>query len=190
MLQIAVQTERVSHVNLQLQTESQKSLSKAREVEALQKAIAERTEQIAKAEQALEESKQRFANQEKLVNEVILFESTPLLLEIYYRNDLLTMRAERSFNSSPKSTSRCLQLLYSDRSFFTRRSWPNDKRKLHVQQLLLNPHRVAISMSCRQTPQHSMAVVALHLQATALATLLCHNLHQQFNVRLLVVCNH
>ena len=44
-----------------------------REVEALKKAIVERSEQIAKMETTLEEAKQRFVNQEKLVTEVCLF---------------------------------------------------------------------------------------------------------------------
>ncbi|KAI6200427.1 BMA-ITSN-1, isoform a [Aphelenchoides besseyi] len=67
--EIAVQTERVSHINLQLQSESQKSLSRGREIEALRATIEQRKTQILSTETAISDAKQRFANQEKLIAE-------------------------------------------------------------------------------------------------------------------------
>ncbi|KAI6236441.1 BMA-ITSN-1, isoform a [Aphelenchoides besseyi] len=67
--EIAVQTERVSHINLQLQSESQKSLSRGREIEALRATIEQRKTQILSTETAISDAKQRFVNQEKLIAE-------------------------------------------------------------------------------------------------------------------------
>lgn len=70
--QIAVQTERFSHVNLQLQTESQKSLSRVREIETLRRTISERKDQINQIATTIGEAKQRLANQKELITHVRL----------------------------------------------------------------------------------------------------------------------
>ncbi|KAI6175845.1 BMA-ITSN-1, isoform a [Aphelenchoides bicaudatus] len=96
--EIAVQTERFSHVNLQLQSENQKFLSGAREVESLQKAISERNKQIEETKTAIIEAKQRLANQEKLIAEKrpaydVGQEKLSKLAAVY--NDLLQKFVER-----------------------------------------------------------------------------------------------
>lgn len=67
--QIAINTERFSHVNLQLQTESQKSLSRSREIETLKRTIAERKAQISETITGISEAKQRLQSQQNLISQ-------------------------------------------------------------------------------------------------------------------------
>lgn len=69
---MSIQCERVSHEHLQLQSECRHSLNRAEEIEQLRKVIVERGEEISKIEEEISAIHDRFASQEKAVNEVRL----------------------------------------------------------------------------------------------------------------------
>lgn len=71
--EMAIQCERVSHENLQMQTECQKTFSKKQEIENLNSQISERTNSINLAENELKNAKERLVNHEKLVSDVFIF---------------------------------------------------------------------------------------------------------------------
>uniref|UniRef100_A0A915CXZ7 Intersectin-1 n=1 Tax=Ditylenchus dipsaci TaxID=166011 RepID=A0A915CXZ7_9BILA len=68
--QFAVQCERLSHENLQLQSECQKTFSRTQQIENLKTQIVEKNDLIVSTEQEIQNAKTRLSNQEKLVNEV------------------------------------------------------------------------------------------------------------------------
>lgn len=70
--EMAVQCERISHENLQMQTECQKTFSKKQEIENLKNQITERTNSINLTEEELKNAKERLVSQEKLVYDVCL----------------------------------------------------------------------------------------------------------------------
>ncbi|KAI1733270.1 variant SH3 domain-containing protein [Ditylenchus destructor] len=67
--QSAVQCERLSHENLQLQSDCQKTFSRTQQIENLKKLIAERNELTSSIDSEAENTKVRLATQAKLVNE-------------------------------------------------------------------------------------------------------------------------
>jgi len=68
--QLTVQSERLSHENLQLQSESQRQLSRGHEIEALRKEMVEIDEEIIRLDQEAKVQSGRANNQEKLAEEV------------------------------------------------------------------------------------------------------------------------
>lgn len=67
---MTVQSERLSHENLQLQSESQRQLSRVHEIEAIRKEMIEIDEEIIRHDEEVKVQSGRANNQEKVAEEV------------------------------------------------------------------------------------------------------------------------